>query len=48
MTVSRAEIERGLDDVTRPFLALLTTLHATVGGVTEIRIIRRKDEPSKA
>ncbi len=42
MTVSRAEIERGLDDVTRPFLALLTTLHAAFGGVTEIRIIRRK------
>ena len=42
MPLSRAEIERGLDDVTRPFLALLTTLHASFGGVTEIRIIRRK------
>lgn len=40
MTVTRVEIERGLDDVTRPFLALLTTLHASLGGVTEIRIMR--------
>ncbi len=42
MALTRAEIERGLDEVTRPFLAHVTALHAAHGGVTEIRIIRQK------
>jgi hypothetical protein len=41
VALTRADIERGLDEVTRPFLAHVTALHATHGGVTEIRIIRR-------
>ena len=41
MGVSRADVERGLDEVTRPFLAHVTALHAAHGGVTEIRVIRR-------
>jgi hypothetical protein len=41
VALTRADIERGLDEVTRPFLAHVTALHAAHGGVTEIRIIRR-------
>ena len=40
MAVPRADIERALDTITHPFLALLTALHALLGGRTEIRILR--------
>ncbi len=40
MAVPRADIEGALYAITRPFLALLTALHALLGGRTEIRILR--------
>lgn len=40
MAVSRIDIELALDTITRPFLVLLTALHALLGGRTEIRILR--------
>lgn len=42
MPVPRADIDRALDDITRPFLQYLTRLHAELGGRTEIRIIQNK------
>jgi hypothetical protein len=39
VAVLRSEIERGLDEVVRPFLALVTALHDSLGGRTEIRIL---------
>jgi hypothetical protein len=40
VALTRADIERGLDQVTGPVLAHVTALHAEHGGVTEIRAIR--------